>query len=74
MHILEVLAIVLFTINLVILFMKPRPKIQKVETNLYDQEEIFTDCTVQVWTNSVTGETSVGWWRNNHPPKEPDDE
>lgn len=34
------------------------------ETNVYDQEEIFEDCTVQILTNSVTGETSVGWWKN----------
>lgn len=33
---------------------------------LYDQEEIFPDCTVQVLRNSVTGETSVGWWENKH--------
>lgn len=33
-----------------------------VETNIYDQEEIHHNCTVQVLTNSVTGEVSVGWW------------
>lgn len=35
-----------------------------VETNLYDREELYPDCTVQVLTNTVTGETSVGWWEN----------
>ena len=34
--------------------------------HLYDQEEIFPDCTVQVLRNSVTGATSVGWWENQH--------
>lgn len=38
--------------------------IVKVETNFYDKEEIFENCTVQVLTNTVTGEVSVGWWRN----------
>lgn len=35
-----------------------------VEINLFDQEEIHTNCTVQVWRNSKTGEESVGWWEN----------
>ena len=34
-----------------------------VETNIYDQEEIHHNCTVQVLRNSVTGEVSVGWWK-----------
>lgn len=36
----------------------------KIETNIYDQEEIYPNCTVQVLTNTVTGEVSVGWWKN----------
>ena len=36
----------------------------KVETNIFDQEEIYPDCTVQVLRNSITGEVSVGWWEN----------
>ena len=35
------------------------------ETCLYDQEEVHTDCTVQVLRNSVTGAVSVGWWKNS---------
>ena len=31
--------------------------------NLYDQCEIVEGCTVEILTNTVTGETSVGWWR-----------
>ena len=37
---------------------------QTVETNIYDQEEIHPNCTVQILKNSVTGEVSVGWWEN----------
>ena len=35
------------------------------ETNLYDEEEIHENCTVQILRNSVTGETSIGWWKND---------
>ncbi len=38
--------------------------IVKVETNFYDKVETFENCTVQVLTNSVTGDVSWGWWRN----------
>ena len=45
-----------------------------VESNIsyYDQEEIIPNCTVQILTNSVTGDVSVGWWRND--PDEEDEE
>ena len=39
---------------------------QYVESNLYDEEEILPNCTVQILRNSVTGATSVGWWENKH--------
>jgi len=42
------------------------PETVKVETSFYDQEETYPDCTVQVLTNTATGETSVGWWRNEN--------
>ena len=35
-----------------------------INLDLYDQEETYPNCTVQVLTNTVTGETSVGWWPN----------
>ena len=35
-----------------------------IETMLFDIEEIHENATVQIWKNSVTGETSVGWWDN----------
>ena len=40
------------------------PKAQVSETNIVDEEEIYTNCTVQILRNSVTGEESIGWWQN----------
>lgn len=34
------------------------------ETNIYDQEEIHENATVQILRNSITGEESIGWWEN----------
>lgn len=34
------------------------------ELNMFDDEEIHENCTVQVWKNTATGETSIGWWQN----------
>ena len=34
-----------------------------METNLFDKEEIIENCTVQILSNTVTGEQSIGWWR-----------
>ena len=39
-----------------------------VHMNIFDEEEVYPDCTVQVLRNSVTGETSIGWWCNGEPP------
>lgn len=33
-------------------------------TNFYDMCEIHKNCTVEIWTNSKTGKTSVGWYEN----------
>lgn len=38
------------------------------EARVFDKEEVYTNCTVQVLTNTVTGDVSVGWWRNDKPP------
>ena len=35
------------------------------DMSVFDKEEIYTNCTVQIWSNSVTGAVSVGWWENN---------
>ena len=34
-----------------------------MELNMYDQCEIIEGCTVEILTNTLTGETSVCWWR-----------
>lgn len=39
-------------------------EIEVNDVDIYDQEEIYTNCTVQVLRNSVTGKVSVGWWKN----------
>ena len=36
-----------------------------IETAIFDVEETYENCTVQVLKNSVTGEVSVGWWQND---------
>ena len=38
-------------------------RIEIVDTSLFDEEEVYYPCYVQVLRNSVTGETSVGWWQ-----------
>ena len=38
--------------------------ILSLQTNIFDKEEIYPNCTVQVLTNTVTGEVSIGWWKN----------
>ena len=34
-----------------------------MELNMYDQFEIIEGFTVEILTNTLTGETSVRWWR-----------
>ena len=36
----------------------------ELELDLFDEMEIYHDCTVQVLHNTVTDEYSVGWWDN----------
>lgn len=36
--------------------------------DFYDKEEIYPNCTVQVLTNTITGECSVGWKENTENP------
>lgn len=48
---------------------KNRPRIEvEIEeattVNMYDIEELYPDCTVQILRNSLTGDVSVGWWIN----------
>lgn len=34
-----------------------------IDIPIYDQEEIYYNCTVQVLYSSYTGDSSVGWWK-----------
>lgn len=38
----------------------------ETEVNIYDEVETYQNCTVEVLKNSVTGETSIGWWKNEN--------
>lgn len=40
----------------------PLEEVPAVKAGVYDVEEQYHNCTVQIWKNSVTGETSIGWW------------
>ena len=42
----------------------------QTEVNVYDKEETYHGCTVQVLTNTVTGQTSVGWWKEEKETEE----
>lgn len=44
---------------------KAHGHIVNVKTCFYDKAETFDNCTVQVLTNTVTGDVSVGWWKND---------
>ena len=46
----------------------PHPSGLEVEYNIFDEEETYDDCTVQILRNTTTGETSIGWWRNDNKP------
>lgn len=39
-------------------------RFESIATNLFDKEETYTNCTVQILTNTITGEMSIGWWKN----------
>lgn len=32
--------------------------------SFFDKVEEYPNCTVQILTNTKTGEVSVGWWKN----------
>ena len=41
------------------------PKIELKEMNLYDKVERYSNCIVEVLTNSITGDSSVGWYKTD---------
>lgn len=46
------------------LYARETEPFQELEINVYDEEEIRKNCTVQILRNSITGKTSIGWWEN----------
>ena len=36
----------------------------KPEISIFDKIEQHSNCTVQILSNSMTGEVSIGWWEN----------
>lgn len=36
-----------------------------IQTNLFDKEEVYENCSVQILENTTTGEISVGWRPEN---------
>jgi hypothetical protein len=42
-------------------------KILDVEPNIFDEEEIHENCTVQILRNSQTDDISIGWWEGDQP-------
>ncbi len=40
-------------------------EIIEVHAAIFDEEETYPNCTVQVLRNSVTGDVSWGWWPND---------
>lgn len=48
------------------LVMPKEEKITNIETNMFDKSTIYTNCNVEVWENSITGESSVGWYKTEN--------
>lgn len=46
---------------------------EQVKVNVFDEEEIYENCTVQVLRNSITGDVSVGWWQGDGEEYEEDE-
>lgn len=38
-----------------------QPQVE-MAVEFYDQSEIHHNCAVEVFSNSVTGDVSIGWW------------
>lgn len=44
-------------------------KAETVSTEIFSQEKIYPNCTVQILRNINTGAESWGWWPNDDPPR-----
>ena len=38
----------------------------ETEDNFYDTVDTYYGCTVQILTNTVTGQVSIGWWQDEY--------
>lgn len=43
-----------------------KDEINSVKTNMFDKVERYSNCVVEILSNSVTGETSVGWYKTEN--------
>ena len=48
-------------------FLQYRPEVNLMERKTYTTEELYPNCTVQIWKTD-SGDVSVGWWENQEPP------
>lgn len=46
---------------------------EQTSVSVFDEEEIYENCTVQVLKNSITGEVSIGWWQGDGEEYEEDE-
>ena len=38
---------------------------ESIQMNLFNKTTIYTNCIVEVWENTFTGETSIGWHKTD---------
>lgn len=38
---------------------------ESIQMNLYNKATTYTNCTVEIWENTITGEVSWGWCRTD---------
>ncbi len=38
---------------------------ENIQLNLFNKSTLYTNCTVEVWENTITGEVSWGWRRTD---------
>ena len=57
--------------ELVVYYWMPFPDPpSEIELNIFNEEETYNDCAVQILKNNATGQTSIGWWKNNKENKD----
>lgn len=38
---------------------------ESIQMNLYNKATTYTNCIVEIWENTITGEVSWGWCRTD---------